>query len=135
MPDKATEKQAVRESDQNQIIEFCQLPANMTKRSLLLKAFEDMMKETMKERDFSFLDRNYVEEFKDASTLRQVLCKAMTLNRADVQTKYFDMDDGLLVSLYYKNPPGSSKEYSSAFVQHLRYHQKGQPSQYEQASS
>lgn len=30
----------------------------------------------------------------------------MTLARADVQTKYFDMDDGLLVSLYYKNPPG-----------------------------
>ena len=64
------------------------------------------MKEAMKERSFSFLDRNYVEEFKDAHTFRQVLAKAIFLQRADVKTKYFEMDDGLLVGLYYKNPPG-----------------------------
>jgi hypothetical protein len=29
-----------------------------------------MMKENMKEREFSFLDRNYVEEFRDSNTLR-----------------------------------------------------------------
>ena len=64
------------------------------------------MKEAMKERSFRFLDRNYVEEFKDAHTFRQVLAKAIFLQRADVKTKYFEMDDGLLVGLYYKNPPG-----------------------------
>jgi hypothetical protein len=67
---------------------------------------EDMMKENMKEREFSFLDRNYVEEFKDSKTLRQVLSNAIVLQRADVATKYYEMDDGLLISLFFKNPPG-----------------------------
>lgn len=64
------------------------------------------MKENMKEREFSFLDRNYVEEFRDANTLRQVLSNAIVCQRADVATKYYELDDGLLVSLFFKNPPG-----------------------------
>ena len=106
MPAKAVLKQAIRESDQNRIIQYCGLPANQTKRCLILHACEGMMREAMKERSFSFLDRNYVEEFKDAHTFRQVLAQAIFLQRADLQTKYFEMDDGLLVGLYYKNPPG-----------------------------
>ena len=65
-----------------------------------------MMKKAMKERQFYFLDRNYVEEFNDFKTMRQVLSKALLSSQADLQTEYFQMDDGLLISLYYKNPPG-----------------------------
>jgi hypothetical protein len=77
MPEKATLKKAQRESDTNQIINFCALAPNQTKRCLILKALEDMMKENMKEREFSFLDRNYVEEFRDAKTLRQVISNSI----------------------------------------------------------
>jgi hypothetical protein len=46
------------------------LPPSQTKRCLILKAFENMMGNTLKERTFSFLDRNYMEEYKDANTVR-----------------------------------------------------------------
>jgi|TARA_B110000285_G_C14870735_1_gene489068 hypothetical protein len=66
MPEKATLKQAVRDSDCDQIVQFCSLPPAQTRRMLILKAFENMMQKALKERTFSFLDRNYVEEYKDA---------------------------------------------------------------------
>lgn len=72
----------------------------------MLRALEGLMKEAMKERDFNFLDRNYAEEFKDPQVMRQVLSEALLLSKADVATKYYDMGDGLLVSMFYKNPPG-----------------------------
>lgn len=106
MPEKASLKQAVREGDQNQILQFCSLPPAQTKRCLILKAFEDMMHKTLTERSFSFLDRNYVEEHKESNTMRQALASAMIGLRPDVLTEYFEMDDGLLVSLFFKNPPG-----------------------------
>jgi len=36
-----------------------------------------MMHAKQPERTFSFLDRNYVEEYKDSNTMRQVLATAM----------------------------------------------------------
>ena len=56
--------------------------------------------------NFSFLDRNYVEEFKDRNTMRQVLSSVMSTMQPDVVTEYYEMLDGLLVSMYFKNPPG-----------------------------
>ena len=70
MPEKASLKQAMRDSDCDQIIRFCQLPPSQTKRCLILRAFEEMMGKALKERTFSFLDRNYMEEYKDANTVR-----------------------------------------------------------------
>jgi hypothetical protein len=70
MPEKPTLKLANRDSDCNQIIKLCNLPPSQTKRCLILKAFENMMGNTLKERTFSFLDRNYMEEYKDANTVR-----------------------------------------------------------------
>lgn len=64
------------------------------------------MKRAMKERQFSFLDRNYVEEYHDSNTMRQVLSTALLQSRADIKTEYFGMEDGLLIALYFKNPPG-----------------------------
>lgn len=70
MPEKASMKQSQRESDQDQIVRFCSLPPNQTKRSLVLRAFELMMKKHIPEREFSFLDRNFIEEYKDPNTMR-----------------------------------------------------------------
>ena len=106
MPEKASMKQSQRESDQDQIVRFCQLPPNQTKRCLILRAFEKMMKANIKERDFSFLDRNFIEEYKDPNTMRQILTGALNSLRPDLITEYFEMDDGVLVSLFFKNPPG-----------------------------
>jgi hypothetical protein len=41
----------------------------------------------------------------DPQTFRQVLVQAMRAN-PDVNTKYFDKEDGLLMALNFKNPPG-----------------------------
>lgn len=73
---------------------------------MILKAFEDMMKKHSPERSFSFLERNYIEEFKEASTLRQAIWKAVTESRADTVSDYYELDDGLLLSVFFKNPPG-----------------------------
>ena len=70
MPEKATQKQCLRESDCDKIVALSDLPPEQTKRSLILKAFENMMGKALKERTFSFLDRNYIEEYKDAQTVR-----------------------------------------------------------------
>ena len=70
MPKAAAKKQAVREADQDAIVQFCKLPEAQTKRCLILKAFEKMMQKKQPEQTFSFLDRNYVEEFKEKSTMR-----------------------------------------------------------------
>mmetsp|Transcript_22921 Transcript_22921/g.35279 ORF Transcript_22921/g.35279 Transcript_22921/m.35279 type:complete len:245 (+) Transcript_22921:1995-2729(+) len=106
MPEKSALRQATRESNQDQIINYCSLPPSMTKRALILKGFQDMMNKFLRDRGFNFLDRNYIEEYKDPNTVRQILAKALTHHRPDVLTEYFEMDDGLLVSIFYKNPPG-----------------------------
>jgi len=87
-------------------VRFCQLPPNQTKRCLVLRAFERMMKSHVREREFSFLDRNFIEEYKDPNTMRQILSSAMNSLRPDLVTEYFEMDDGLLLSMFFKNPPG-----------------------------
>jgi hypothetical protein len=106
MPAAATKRQAVREADQDAIVQFCSLPPPQTKRCLILKAFERMMLKQQPEQSFHFLDRNFVEEFKDRSTMRQVLAEAMTQMMPDTVTEYYEMLDGLLVAMYHKNPPG-----------------------------
>ena len=78
----------------------------MTKRCLILKGFEDMMNKHLTDRGFNFLNRHYVEEYKDPNTVRQILAQAITVSRPDILTEYFKLDDGLLVSIFFKNPPG-----------------------------
>ena len=106
MPKAASQSRARRESDVDQIVQYCQLPASQTKRCLILKAFENMMQESQPEREFHFLDRNYMEEYKDSNTMRQVLSTAMSQLQPDVETQYYEKDDGLLIALFFKNPPG-----------------------------
>jgi hypothetical protein len=106
MPAKETKTKAVREADQEAILQFCGLPAAMTKRCLILKAFERMMLKQQPEQTFQFLDRNFVEEFHDKTTMRQVLSQTLTQMTPDMVTEYYEMLDGLLVAMYHKNPPG-----------------------------
>jgi len=106
MPALATKKQAVREADQDAIIQYCNLPESQTKRLLILKAFERMMSKKQPEQSFHFLDRNFLDQFKDRDTMRQVLSTSMICLQPDVVTDYYEQLDGLLVALYFKNPPG-----------------------------
>jgi len=61
-------------------------------------------KDVHPERDFFFLDRNYAERF-DATTLRQVLARALRFN-PDLVYQYDKNEDALLLGVYFKNPPG-----------------------------
>jgi hypothetical protein len=65
-----------------------------------------MMLSQQPEQTFNFLDRNFVEEYKDRGTMRQVLSQAMTDMMPDLVTEYYEMLDGLLIAMYHKNPPG-----------------------------
>ena len=74
------------------------------KRLILLKYFEDLLKEHNPERTYDFLDRNFLEKY-DSSAFRQIMVDAMRRN-PDVNTAYYDKEDVLLVALNFKNPPG-----------------------------
>ena len=65
-----------------------------------------MMLKKQPEQTFHFLDRNYVEEFKDRNTMRQILSQTMNRMQPDIVTEYYEMLDGLLISMYFKNPQG-----------------------------
>lgn len=106
MPKHETSRKSVREADQDAIVQFSRLPEAQTKRCLILKAFEKMMLKKQPEQTFHFLDRNYVEEFKDRNTMRQILSQTMSRMQPDIVTEYYEMLDGLLISMYFKNPPG-----------------------------
>lgn len=62
------------------------------------------MKSEEKERDWCFLDRNYVEKL-DEVALRQRLADCFVL-RPDIKTQYYEREDALLLVVYFKNPPG-----------------------------
>ena len=104
MPQSASVMQAQRESDVASILQYSSLPPSQAKRSLVLRAFELMMKSKEPERDFFFLDRNFIEQY-DAHTLRQELTSALKL-KPDAIYHYYERDDALLLALYFKNPPG-----------------------------
>ena len=104
MPAKPTRVLAERESDTMAILKFCPLNTHLSRRLVVLKAFETLLQENNPEREYEFKSRNFTEEM-DAATFRQVLTKAMKLN-PDVNTAYFDKEDALLLALNYKNPPG-----------------------------
>lgn len=65
-----------------------------------------MLLEKQPEQTFYFLDRNLVEEFNSPDILRQILGSTMTKMQPDIVTEYYERLDGLLVAMYFKNPPG-----------------------------
>ena len=104
MPTHAEKSLAVRKSDINEIITFSTLGDEQMERALLLREFEDLMKGKEKEREWRFFNRNYVKLLsKDA--VKYELSRALLLS-PHIATQYCAREDGLLVSLYFKNPPG-----------------------------
>ena len=69
MPEKPPVHRASRESDLSAILAFSPLAPAEMKRGLVLRACEEMIKKREPERDFLFLDRNFVEKY-DKQTLR-----------------------------------------------------------------
>lgn len=63
MPPTPPVHKAQRESDLSAILSFSPLPPSETKRALILRACEQMMKAREPEREFFFLDRNFVEKY------------------------------------------------------------------------
>ena len=104
MPARAPVSKANRESDLSAILSFSALPPSETKRALVLRACEHMLKKKEPERDFSFLDRNFVERY-DQAALRQQLSYMMRY-QPDMAFDYYPNEDALLIALYFKNPPG-----------------------------
>ena len=104
MPAKPPVHQAKRESDLSAILSFSSLPPSETKRALVLRSCEQMMKAREPEREFSFLDRNFVEKY-DQKTLRQQLAFMLRF-QPDLAYTYYPNEDALLLALYFKNPPG-----------------------------
>ena len=105
MPESATRDIAERHADTGAILLNCSgMGLNQAKRMLILKHFQDLLKENNPERDYNFMDRCYQEHF-DPATFRQVLCEAIR-REPDVNTHYYDKEDALLIALNYKNPQG-----------------------------
>ena len=104
MPEKASRTRPERESDTQAILKLYPNVTHQGKRLIVLKAFEQLLKEENPEREYDFLRRNYTEDM-DQATFRQTLVEAMRLC-PDVNTHYFDKEDALLVALNFKNPPG-----------------------------
>ena len=88
-----------------------------------LKQFQDLLQSANPERQYDFMDRNFIETY-DLPTFRQILADALVLD-PDVATCHFDKEDkesddrancmnllsqkeapALLMSLNFKNPPG-----------------------------
>lgn len=105
----------VRKAEINEIITFSTIGAEQTERALILKAFGNFMREKESERDWNFFDRNYVRPLTQ-DALKVELSRYLLLN-PNIATKYYDKEDGLLVCMYFKNPPGRilRKQWSFKF--------------------
>jgi len=104
MPRSTEKSLPVRKAEVNEIVSFSTIGSVQIQRAIMLREFERMMKEKEQERGFSFFDRSYLIPLsKDA--LKCELARYMMLS-PNIATKYYDKEDGLLVGLYFKNPPG-----------------------------
>lgn len=69
-----------------------------------VEKFENMMKSKEKEREWDFGDRIF-EERLNSNVLKQRLYRSL-LFEPDIQSIYDEDEDALLLSLYFRNPPG-----------------------------
>ena len=85
MPAAATRDVAERKSDTGLILRNCNgLPTSQAERMIILKEFQDLLKANNPEREYDFMDRNFVE-YIDPATFRQVLADAIRMG-PDVNT-------------------------------------------------
>jgi len=115
MPHHPKKSNAQRKAEINEITTFSTIGSEQIQRALILKEFGELMKEKEQERDWNFYNRNFWKELtKDA--VKYELSRAFLLD-PNVATQYNEREDGLLVSLYFKNPPGRimRKQWSHNF--------------------
>ena len=104
MPEESVKTKPERKAEVNEIVTFSTIGSEQIQRALILKEFGELMKEKEKEREWVFTNRNYLKPLtKDA--IKYELSRFILLN-PNIATKYYEREDGLLVSLYFKNPPG-----------------------------
>ena len=88
----------------NSLYSFSSLPVPEFKRALVLKDFEEMMKEVQPERNWDFSDRSYEEQL-NFNLLLQVLNREMLFD-PEVKSKYISDKNTLLLAVFHKTPPG-----------------------------
>lgn len=104
MPATPEKSLPVRKAEVNEISSFSTIGKEQIERALILQQFTKMMKEKEGERDWSFYNRNYVKVL-NKDTLKHEISKYLLLS-PNITTKYYAREDGLLLSMYFKNPPG-----------------------------
>jgi hypothetical protein len=104
MPREPTKSLPKRNAKINEITSFSSIGKEQMQRALILKEFAKMMKQREPEREFNFYNRSYLKKY-TSDALKYVLTRYLMLN-PNIATHYYDNEDGLLVSLYFRNPPG-----------------------------
>ncbi|CAI2364424.1 unnamed protein product [Moneuplotes crassus] len=104
MPESPELSLPKRKADINEIVSFSTIGSEKIQRALWMKEIADLMKDKEPEREWEFYDRNYWKALsKDA--VKYEISRYLLLN-PNIATKYSSREDGLFVSLYFKNPPG-----------------------------
>lgn len=101
MPEIPQKSQKLRQYEMSKFIPFVDCDEPELKRRLILKKFESDMKERFPTREWSFRDRSYLEKF-DEYNYKHAM-NTLCLLDPQVYTSYFDLDDALLVTLYYES--------------------------------
>ncbi len=104
MPEEPEMSQAQRRADINEIVSFSTIGPEKIQRALWLKEMADLMKQKEPERDWDFFDRNYCRALSQ-DAMKYEISRYMLLN-PNIATQYCKREDGLFVSMYFKNPPG-----------------------------
>jgi hypothetical protein len=104
MPTVPAKSKAMRGAETTEIHPFSSLTVEEMERGLVLKAMQKMMKQKEPEREWYFYDRKFDEHMTD-NVLKQTIAKHM-LFAPDIATEYYSKEDALLVSLYFRTPPG-----------------------------
>ena len=104
MPETAAKSEALREAQKTEMYPFSSLSISQFERQLMLQTMEQMLEKDNAQQEWNFGNRIFEEKY-NPQTLWQALSQMMVLE-PDIASKYYSRDDSLLLSLYFKNPPG-----------------------------
>ena len=104
MPERSLKSENLRKAEKSQMHPFISFETTDCERFQLIELFETIMKEQEKEREWNFGDRIF-EERLNPNVLKQRLYHSL-LYGPDLQARYYDQEDALLLALYFRNPPG-----------------------------
>lgn len=116
MPSPEVKSKAVRGAIRSEMQAFATLPIYEFDRALILSEFEKMFASSNPHGEWNFGDRKY-EERLSKEILVQMLSNYLLFS-PDLLTSYYELDDNLLVGLYYQSPPGRilHKQWKGKFI-------------------